>query len=288
VRNRVPLEALEPPFIYLEDERGGHCPYGWSTTNREYEEWDCTSFFRDFGKKDERALRAKYQEGVHRSAQIFENRLRVIDWRDLADSTLVVFLSDHGESLGEHGGIVGHGLITIPEAVYVPLVLIHPDLPKGTTFEGEGILRHVDLYPTIMDLLRRPATGGVDGVNLFDERELPTYGFTYLEDNIGRKGLGFDIREVSVWDTNGGYTFRDASIVLLLVWALGLTALGPRSLIAIYQRQRLRRSPGRLKEHGKLLRCLCTYLTKWGRPSFGTKEATSYVRQAYEPRTREE
>jgi hypothetical protein len=44
--------------------KGGHCPYGWSATNREYEEWDCASFFRDFGKKDEGALRAKYREGV--------------------------------------------------------------------------------------------------------------------------------------------------------------------------------------------------------------------------------
>jgi hypothetical protein len=287
-RNRVPLEEIEPPFVYLEDEKGGPCPYGWSVSNREYEEWDCASFFRDFGRKSQRALRAKYREGVYRSAQVFENRLRVIDRRGLADTTLVLFLSDHGESLGEHGGIVGHDFTT-PEVAYVPVVFIHPDLPRGTNFEAEGVLRLIDLYPTILDLLGYPATGPIDGVDLLSERHLPTHGLMYQESNVERKGLRFDVREVSVWDRNGGYMFRQGpSILLLLARALYLAVLGGDSLTAIYLRQRLRTSPTRLKEYRKVLSCLCAYFMKWGAPSFGAEEARLRIQKAYRSRTREE
>lgn len=281
--NRVSLKEIEPPFIYLEDEKGGHCPYGWSATNKEYEEWDCVSFFRDFGKREERVLREKYQEGVQRSAQEFERRLRVIDERGLADRTLVVFLSDHGELLGEHGGIVGHENITAPEVVYVPIVFIHPDLPEGKNFEEEGVLRHIDLYPTICDILDIKVTTKVDGVSLLDVKNLPSFGFTYFVEKVKINRFGCELEETSVWDKDGGYVFRKGdNFVFLLLRAVYLTALSNNSLVAIYQRQRLRRFPKTLKNYGNLLKNFCRPFTKYGSPALSIEQAKFATKEIYQ------
>jgi hypothetical protein len=69
--------------------------------------------------------------------------------------------------------------VTTPEVVYVPVVFIHSDLPKGENFEEEGIIRHVDLYPTIMDIIHGGETVQADGVNLFQADDLPPVGVTW-------------------------------------------------------------------------------------------------------------
>jgi len=277
---RVSLKDLQPPFVYLEDEKGGHCPYGWSATDKDYEEWDCLRFFQDFGKRNEKMLRKKYQEGVERSAREFESRMRIIDDRGLADETLVIFLSDHGELLGEYGGVVGHGELTAPEVVYVPTVLIHPDLPGGKSFEKEGVLRHVDLYPTLCDLLSRRVETRVDGVSLLTIEKLPDLGFTYFIEK--GKALSHELKEVSVWDKDGGYLFRrGASLPLLILRAFHLTMLSNSSLTAVYQRQRMRKFPSTLKNYGKLLTHFCRVSTKYGSPNFSLKQAKIFINRIY-------
>jgi len=264
----------------LEDERGGHCPYGWSASDKEYEVWDCISFFRDFGRRKERALREKYREGIERSAQEFDRRLRVISERGLADETLVIFLSDHGELLGEYGGIIGHGKLTTPEVVYVPTVFIHPDLPKSKSFEQEGVFRHVDLYPTICDLLDTRLTTKVSGVNLFEMEKLPNLGYTHFREKSKKLKLSFELKEVSVWDKNGGFMFREGkNLLLFLLRALYITAMCKKGINAIYQRQRLLKSPRKLKDYSKLLRHFCMSSMRYGSPSFSLENAVYFVKQ---------
>lgn len=283
-RNRVSLNKIEPPFVFLEDEKGGHCPYGWSNFDRDYEEWDCLNFFRDHGRKEERILRQKYQAGIERSVCEFRSRLEVIEERGFTDETLVIFLSDHGELLGEYGGLMGHGILTAPEVVYVPVVFIHSDLPKGEDFEDEGVLRHVDLYPTIHSLLGRKTGRWVDGVSLFDVKSLPNLGQTHSLEKVERRFgiVSYRLKEVSVWDKGGGYVFREgANLIWLLLRALYLTALCNSSENAIYLRQRLLRSPATLRNYAKIFRSLCGPFTKYASPSFSLKEAYSYIEKAH-------
>jgi arylsulfatase A-like enzyme len=64
---------------------------------------------------------------------------------------LIIFNSDHGEILGEYGGIYDHNFPTCPEISYIPIVLIHQDIePK---IVKSGIASLVDIFPTIIDLL---------------------------------------------------------------------------------------------------------------------------------------
>jgi choline-sulfatase len=65
------------------------------------------------------------------------------------DRTLVVVTSDHGEALGEHGEDV-HGYFIYEATLRVPLVIRGPGVNAGTRLNG--VVRTIDLYPTIVEL----------------------------------------------------------------------------------------------------------------------------------------
>jgi arylsulfatase A-like enzyme len=53
----------------------------------------------------------------------------------LAEKTVIVLTSDHGEQLGQHG-MLGHGLVHEP-VTHVPIILWGPGIiPAGRTYEG--------------------------------------------------------------------------------------------------------------------------------------------------------
>lgn len=82
--------------------------------------------------------------------------------RRLLDDTILVFTSDHGESLGEHGEAT-HGLFIYESTQHVPLIVRYPRrLPAGKTYDG--FVRGVDLMPTVLGLaaLDPGKTQGVD------------------------------------------------------------------------------------------------------------------------------
>jgi|GEM_PF-593038 len=75
----------------------------------------------------------------------------------LLENTLVVLLSDHGESMVEHDYYMSHGHNTYNTQAVVPLMIRHASLPAGTVVPGKVEL--VDLLPTLLDLLGVPRDG---------------------------------------------------------------------------------------------------------------------------------
>ena len=83
----------------------------------------------------------------------------------LLDNTIVVVTSDHGEEFGEHGDTRHNSVWR--EHLHVPLLVILPDsmqldpaLARGRVVEPA--VRHMDLMPSILELLGLDATGLVD------------------------------------------------------------------------------------------------------------------------------
>ena len=73
--------------------------------------------------------------------------LRAIDDAGLREQTRVIYTSDHGEMMGEHGM---WGKSTMYEAsVGVPFIMAGPDLPTGSVINENISL--VDSFPTILD-----------------------------------------------------------------------------------------------------------------------------------------
>ena len=97
------------------------------------------------------------------------------------DNTIVLVVSDHGESLGEHDYWFEHGRYAYEATCRVPGILVLPEaLREDRVGVRRGDLSLCDLTPTLIDLLRlprlAPATDGPRGrsrVRLLDRDEEP-------------------------------------------------------------------------------------------------------------------
>ena len=89
---------------------------------------------------------------------------RILDELDrlgLRDTTAVVFTSDHGYHLGEHGFWQKSNLHE--EVLRVPLVMSVPGRATGRT---DSIVELVDLFPTLAELSGLPIPGGLHGKSM--------------------------------------------------------------------------------------------------------------------------
>ena len=84
-----------------------------------------------------------------------------LDRLGLRDSTAVVFTTDHGYHLGEHGFWQKGNLHE--EVVRVPLIVSAPAIKPGRT---SALVELVDLYPTCTELLGLPTPKGLHGISL--------------------------------------------------------------------------------------------------------------------------
>ncbi len=87
-----------------------------------------------------------------------------LDTLGLAARTLVVFNSDHGEMLGDHGLLFKGGYM-YDEVVRAPLILRVPGrLPSGRRIPA--LVESIDVLPTVLELLNIPIPEGVQGRSL--------------------------------------------------------------------------------------------------------------------------
>ncbi|MGE0397539.1 MAG: sulfatase-like hydrolase/transferase [Kofleriaceae bacterium] len=88
-----------------------------------------------------------------------------LEKRGLADNTIIVFASDHGESLGEDPRLGDtHGKVGYAPLVRIPLAIHVPGVTPGVRTDAVTL---VDLAPTLLGLLGAPdAMAPLDGIDL--------------------------------------------------------------------------------------------------------------------------
>ncbi len=78
------------------------------------------------------------------------------------ETTAVVFTGDHGESLGEHNEDT-HGFLAYNATMWVPLIVRAPGIAPRAV--GQNV-SHIDIFPTVCDILGIEPPGGLQGASL--------------------------------------------------------------------------------------------------------------------------
>ncbi len=122
--------------------------------------------FRARGEERERLvgqLSALYDAEVAGNVESFGELVAALRARRLFDSTLIVFVADHGEEFDEHGAL-GHGFNLYGETLHVPLVVKWPGETRGARVRR--LVQQIDLVPTILRAAGIAVPPGLPGSDL--------------------------------------------------------------------------------------------------------------------------
>jgi choline-sulfatase len=119
--------------------------------------------FRELSADDIRGIQAAYSSSLSFVDAQIGRLLRGLDDSGLTRNTLVVFLSDNGYLLGQHGRVEKNCFYE--PAVRVPLIVRWPGhLPAGKS--DYNLVELIDLFPTVCHLLGVPRPPHLQGEDL--------------------------------------------------------------------------------------------------------------------------
>lgn len=125
--------------------------YADSLSGRDLEEWKFQRYMKDYSKT---------------VASLDRNVGIVLDWlrdHDMLDNTLIVYTSDQGFYMGEHGWFDKRFMYE--ESMHTPLVM---HLPKGFSAKGDidALVQNIDYGPTFLDIAGIEVPADMQGVSI--------------------------------------------------------------------------------------------------------------------------
>ena len=147
------LPALHEPWLSFLQLSNTHFPYVVDEEDLPFSTRVNWRAMDDFGK-----ARVRYDDALYRQDKLVARFLARFRSGSVAGRTVVIFLSDHGEQLGERGQI-GHTWSVYDVEIRVPMWI---EAPPGTLSDDEAAqlralrdtpLTMLDMAPTLLDLL---------------------------------------------------------------------------------------------------------------------------------------
>ncbi len=159
--------TISPPWLrFLKKKATGHTYDGLLPNQIK------AKLLRDIniGKKtitdaDRTHIIATYDAEIRSMDAAFGSLIDGLKKRGLYDNTFIIFTSDHGEELGEHGRMGWHSHALWDEQLLVPLLVKFPNQIFGGT-QVKNQVRSIDILPTVVDVL------GIDPLKIFEGETL--------------------------------------------------------------------------------------------------------------------
>ncbi len=177
-----------------------HTPFQWDEEAADWAGLDHEQSFRfrpdDMTDSAAEEIRTSTRRRYDASVRAVDNALRNLTafLREAGDydDALIVFTSDHGESMWEHGRF-GHNYGLYESLTHVPLAIrfpppLHFPYVAPPTGRNELIVSSVDLLPTTLDFLGIEADSSLQGRSILPSLGGSDPGTAYLEQRLERYG----------------------------------------------------------------------------------------------------
>ena len=158
------------PWHFVVNFTGPHCPMDVTQSMRsEWEEIvfpgphsDAPGNDREYTNEDHQRNRQNYAAMIENIDRQVGRYLDLVEERGETDNTVVVYSSDHGEMLGDHGR--WGKVIWYEESVGIPLIVKGPGIQKGKSDRTLVLLP--DLAATFLDYAGAHALSNCDALTL--------------------------------------------------------------------------------------------------------------------------
>jgi arylsulfatase len=161
-------QEKDAPFFLEINERFPHLPYvapePYATMYDPDEVYIAPSVSRE--REDFQSIKemhAIYYGMISLVDESFGRVLDAVDRLGIADNTVVIFTTDHGDMIGHHDDWAKWALYD--DDARLPFIMRYPDhLQAGSVIDG--LVEQIDLFPTIADLAGADVPRGVQGKSI--------------------------------------------------------------------------------------------------------------------------
>ena len=165
-RPHTPYVAPKEPYFGLHPEASMPVVTGVKEDQADIPEAGLGSYKKEQDKLTD-PLRRQARQAYNASISFMDAQVgRLVDTLDrlgLSDNTIIVFTSDHGYHVGEHGLWQKQSLFE--ESARVPLLVVAPGRSKAGS-RSESLISHVDLFPTLAELCSVSKPANLQGQSL--------------------------------------------------------------------------------------------------------------------------
>jgi arylsulfatase A-like enzyme len=98
-------------------------------------------------------VRACYDENLASADSVFGDLMQKIKELGLFEESIIIVTADHGELLGEHGGLFSHGSYFLEGGIHIPLIIRFPeDTPVSIIEKSTSLVKISDIFATLADI----------------------------------------------------------------------------------------------------------------------------------------
>jgi len=128
-------------------------------------------------------MKRHYYANITTVDEMLGNVLDALEERDWLDNSLLIFCSDHGEMLGDHG--LPYKWLMYDPIVHIPMVVRHPGSIKNPS-EVTDLVSLMDIGPTVLEAAGIDAPTYLEGRSLIpylDGEDVIPREYVFCEDN---------------------------------------------------------------------------------------------------------